>query len=146
MHILNKLKYAGINEKDLLTIYKLFVRSICEYCSVVFNSSLTQDQINKLEAIQSTALKIILANKYKDYKSALSYFAMDSLLERRNKHMLKFSLKCTKDDHNRKMFPKNANMRGKDVYHVNFARTSQYLHSAVPQCQRLLNNTVNKTT
>ena len=37
MHILNKLKYAGINEKDLLTIYKLFVRSVCEYSSVVFN-------------------------------------------------------------------------------------------------------------
>ena len=61
MHIINKLKYAGIKENDLLTIYKLFVRSVCEYCSVVFHSSLTQDQVDKLKAIQSTALKIILA-------------------------------------------------------------------------------------
>ena len=144
MHILNELKYAGIHENDLLTIYKLFVRSICEYCSVVFHSSLTQDQIDKLEAIQSTALKIILADRYVNYKSALIYFKMDTLAERRDKHMLKFTLKCTKDPHNQKMFPKNVNIRGKDIYHVNFARTSQYLHSAVPQCQRLLNDEANK--
>ena len=144
MNILNKLKYAGINEKDLLTIYKLFVRSICEYCSVVFSSSLTQDQISKLEAIQSTALKIILGDKFVDYNSALSYFSLETLIERRMKHMLKFSLKCTKDAYNHTMFPKNTNIRGKDVFQVNFARTSQYLHSAVPQCQRLLNTEVTK--
>ena len=139
MYILNKLKYAGINQNDLLTIYKLFVRSICEYCSVVFHTSLTQEQNDKLEAIQSTALKIILAEKYSDYKSALKYFSIDTLAERRYKHMLKFSIKCTKDAFNQNMFPKNANMRGKDTYQVNFARTSQYLNSAVPQCQRALN-------
>ena len=74
MHIINKLKYAGINERDLLTIYKLFIRSVCEYCSVVFHSSMTQELNDKLEAIQSTALKIILAPKYTDYNSALEYF------------------------------------------------------------------------
>ena len=63
MHVLNKLKYAGIKESDLLTIYKLFIRSVCEYCSVVYHTSLTQELIDKLEAIQSTALKIILAEK-----------------------------------------------------------------------------------
>ena len=144
MHILNKLKYAGINENDLLTIYKLFVRSVCEYCSVVFHSSLTQDQSDKLEAIQATALKIILDGKYIDYQSALEYFSMNTLAERRNKHMMKFSLKCTKDEFNYKLFPKNENVRGKDVFQVNFARTSQYLHSAVPQCQRLLNTMIAK--
>ena len=144
MHILNKLKYAGIKENDLLTIYKLFVRSVCEYCSVVFSSSLTQDQINKLEAIQSTAFKIILGEKYTDYSSALSYFSMNTLLGRRNRHMENFSIKCTKDKYNHRMFPKNANVRGKDVFHVNFARSSQYMKSAVPQCQRLLNTLVSK--
>ena len=144
MHIINKLKYAGINENDLLTIYKLFVRSVCEYCSVVFSSSLTQDQIDKLEAIQSTALKIILGDKFTDYNSALSYFSMDTLLIRRNKHMEKFAIKCTKDKYNHTLFPRNSNVRGKDVFHVNFARTSQYLKSAVPQCQRLLNTLVSK--
>ena len=143
MHILNKLKYAGIKESDLLTIYKLFIRSICEYCSVVYHSSLTQELSEKLEAIQSTALKIILAEKYLDYKSALSYFAMDTLFDRRQKHMLKFALKCTNDANNKKIFPRNENVKRKEVYQVNFARTSQYFNSAVPQCQRLLNSHVN---
>ena len=142
MHILNKLKYAGIKEADLITIYKLFIRSVCEYCSAVFHSSLTQEQVDKLEAIQSTALKIILSEKYIDYISALTYFSLDTLYERRQKHVIKFALKCTNDTHNKKIFPKNENIRGKDVYYVNFARTNQYLKSAVPQCQRLLNSHV----
>ena len=104
MYILNKLKYAGINQSDLLTIYKLFIRSVCEYCSMVFHSSLTQELVDKLEAIQSTALKIILAEQYIDYISALEYFSIDSLSDRRQTHMLKFSLKCTNDTYNKKYF------------------------------------------
>ena len=46
--------------------------------------------------------------------------------------------------YNQKMFPKNNNVRGKDVFEVNFARTSQYLNSAIPQCQRLLNTKFTK--
>ena len=99
----------------------------------MFHSSLTQDLDDKLEAIQSTALKIILAEKYLDYKSALKHFSIDTLHERRQKHMLKFAIKCTKDMHNKQIFPKNDNFRAKEMFHVNFARTSQYLKSAVPQ-------------
>ena len=143
MHILTKLKYAGIKESDLLTIYKLFIRSVCEYCSAVFHTSLTEELADKLEAIQSTALRIILAEKYIDYNTALQHFSIDTLCDRRQKHMLKFAVKCTKDVYNNKIFPENHNIRGKDKFQVNFARTSQYLNSAVPQCQRLLNTHVN---
>ena len=41
MAILSRLKYVGTTTEDLLDIYVLFIRSIAEYCSVVFNSSLT---------------------------------------------------------------------------------------------------------
>ena len=75
MNILNRLKYVGIGESDLITIYKMFIRSMCEYCSSVFHSSLTQELSDKIEAIQSTALKIILADKYIDYQSASMYFS-----------------------------------------------------------------------
>ena len=79
MNILNRLKYVGIGESDLITIYKMFIRSMCEYCSSVFHSSLTQELSDKIEAIQSTALKIILADKYTDYQSALMYFSIDTI-------------------------------------------------------------------
>ena len=139
MNILNKLKHVGICESDLLTIYKLFIRSICEYCSVVYHTSLTKELSDKIEAIQSTALKIILAERYVDYKSSLVYFKMECLSQRRQNHMERFVVKCTKDTFNQSLFPRNQNERGKDLFPVNFARTGQYLNSTIPQIQRLLN-------
>ena len=136
--MLSKLKYAGVNEKDLLDIFKLFIRSICEYCSVVYHNSLTCEQKDKLESIQKTSLKIILGEKYLNYDDALKYCSLETLDKRRQNHMIKFSLKCVSDDFNSKMFPKN-NTKSKEYFQVNFAKTTQYFNSAIPQCQRLLN-------
>ena len=47
IHMLSKLKYAGISVTDLLIIYKLFIRSIVEYCSTVFHTALTQNKLNR---------------------------------------------------------------------------------------------------
>ena len=44
-----KLKYVGVSIKDLLDTYILFIRSVTEYFSVAFHSSLNQEQNNKLE-------------------------------------------------------------------------------------------------
>ena len=38
--MLTKLKYVGVKTKDLIDIYVLFIRSVVEYCSVVWHSSL----------------------------------------------------------------------------------------------------------
>ena len=43
MTMLTKLKYVGVNKDDLLNIYILYIRSLLEYCSVVWHSTLTQD-------------------------------------------------------------------------------------------------------
>ena len=115
MNKLNKLKHVGICESDLLTIYKLFIRSICEYCSVVYHTSLTKELSDKIEAIQSTALKIILAERYVDYKNSLIYFKMECLSQRRQSHMERFDVKCTKDTFNQSLFPRNQN-EGEKIY------------------------------
>ena len=39
--MITKLKYVGVGMEDLLDIYVLFIRSVTEYCAVVFHSSLT---------------------------------------------------------------------------------------------------------
>ena len=145
MNILNRLKYVGIGESDLITIYKMFIRSMCEYCSAVFHSSLTQELSDKIEAIQSTALKIILADKYTYYQSASMYFSIDTLSNRRQTKTNMFAIKCIQDENNQRLFPRNVNVKGKGVYHVNFPRTSQYLKSTIPQCQRYLNTLQNRT-
>ena len=141
--MLSKLKYAGIGRSDLLTIYKLFIRSVTEYCSVVFHTSLTLDQSNKMEVIQKTCLKIILDKDYIDYQSALELCSIVTLSKRRQDRLIRFSLKCINDKFNKNIFPVNENSHNRDSYVVNFARTSKYLKSAVPQCQRLLNKIVN---
>ena len=64
--MITKLKYVGVRREDLLTIYILFIRSVTEYCSVLFHSSLTQGQANKIEKIQKTCLKVILGDDYQD--------------------------------------------------------------------------------
>ena len=139
MQMINKLKYAGISEVELVTIYKLFIRSVCEYSSAIFHSSLTQELSDKIEAIQRTTLKIILGDKYIDYQTSLEYFSLVTLQERRQTHMEKFAIKCTEEKFNYTMFPKNNSVRNKEEYQVNFARTSQYMKSTIPQCQRFLN-------
>ena len=134
--ILGKLKYVGVKIDDLLTIYKLFIRCIPEYCSTVFHKSLTQEQCNKIERLQAHCLKIILAENYVSYNAALEMCDLEKLSVRRENRMLSFSLKCI-DNPFTNIFPKNEGKR--EFFHVNFARTEQYKNSTVPQCQRLLN-------
>ena len=92
--MLTKLKYVGIGREDLLTIYKLFIRSCVEYCSVVFHSGLTKHQSNMIERTQRVSLKVILASEYTDYLSALGICKISSLSKRREKS-LRFQYKST---------------------------------------------------
>ena len=58
--MITKLRYVGVSAEDLIDIYILFIRSVTEYCSVTFHSSLTQQQSDQLERIQRICLKVIL--------------------------------------------------------------------------------------
>ena len=116
--IIGKLKFAGIQNDDLLTIDKLFIRSVAEYCSVVFHTSLTQNQIRKFELTKEIALKIILDDKYSDYQTALEHCSLETLSERRQKRMLSFALTCSKEKFNSKLLPKNTKPIGGEHFKV----------------------------
>ena len=60
MSLITKLKYVGVKRDDLIDVYKLFIRSLLEYCCVAFHSSLNLDNIQDIERIQKTAIKVIL--------------------------------------------------------------------------------------
>ena len=49
--MITKLKYVGVGDDDLLDVYCLFVRSLLEYCSVVWHSTLTKEQLAGLERV-----------------------------------------------------------------------------------------------
>ena len=144
---MSKLKYAGVVIEDLLELYQLFIRSCAEYCAVAFHSSLTNAQARSLERLQSTCLKVILQENYVSYSSALEMTGLQSLYERRVERCLNFSLKSIKHPHNSRFFPLNPNLQSdqnnplwREKFYVNWARTDDYQMSALPYCQRLLND------
>jgi hypothetical protein len=149
MTMLTKLKYVGVPKEDLINIYILYVRSLLEYCSVVWHSTLTVEQSHDLERVQKLCLKIILGDDYCGYDSALVSCGLEKLSVRREARCLKFGLKSLLHPTHSAMFPVNPqvltnpdNTRSSEHFLVNFARTDSYRDSAIPYIQRMLNNYV----
>ena len=142
--MLTKLKYVGVEIDDLLDIFVLYIRSVLEYCSVVWHSSLTQELSSSLEMVQKTCLKIILGDNYVSYSAALEMCNLKTLARRREERCLTFAQRCLKHPLHSRMFPLNENNLGnkhlsREKYSVNFAKTDTYKMSAVPYLQRRLN-------
>ena len=144
LSMITKLKYAGVPIEDLLNIHILFIRSVTEYCAVVFHASLTIEETQKIEMIQKTCLRVILGEMYVSYTAALEMCGLQTLAERRRKRCLDFAVKCAKHPKMKRFFPliqdKSTHfLRQEEKFKVNFASTESYKKSAVPYCQRLLN-------
>jgi len=146
LSMLTKLRYAGVSKENLITIYKLHIRSCLEYNAVSFHSSLSSQQADALERCQSVCLKVILQDNYISYEAALEMTGLEKLEDRRLKRCLDFSKKCLKHPINQRMFPLNPNLnnqqsiRAREKYMVNFAYKNSYKNSTIPFCQRLLNS------
>ena len=143
--MLTKLKYVGVCQDDLKDVYVLFIRSVLEYCSVVWHSSLTKEDANILERVQKTSLRIILGESYVSYQSALEICNLKTLSERRDDRCLTFAKKCLKHEVNSRLFPLNAychdlHDKPKEKFIVNFAKTGALQKSAIPYLQRRLNS------
>ena len=143
--MLSRLKYAGMKTEDLVNIYILHIRSVTEFCSTAFHSSLTAEQDRKIESIQKVSLKVILGQSYTSYEEALEKTSLITLNQRRQERCLKYALKATRHPENQIMFPANIvestqNTREREQFHVNFAHTEAYRKSAIPTLQRLLNS------
>ena len=151
MTMLTKLKYVGVDTADLIHIYILYVRSLVEYCSVVWHSTLTKQQIDYIEIIQKLSLKIILGQEYQTYEFALECTGLQKHSQRRESRCLKFGLQSLLHPINNKMFPVNPqilenphNTRNTEHFVVNKANSESYRKSAIPYIQRMLNNYVQK--
>ena len=149
LKMLTKLKYVGAPTEDLIEIYCLYIRSLTEYCSTAFHSTLTKKLSNKMEHIQKTSLKVILGAMYVDYTSALEMCGLQTLHERRERRSIDFALKCLKTPTNQDFFPLNPTidthlMRDREKFKVNKARTEAYRNSTIPFLQQKLNNYFSK--
>jgi hypothetical protein len=142
MQLLKKVKGFTNNLKDLKEIYVLFIRSILEKSSVVWHSSLTQENEKDLERVQKTALHVILGRKYENYKHAMETLNIKSLKKRREELCLNFATKCTTHRKFKHIFPKNKqvrSLRNQEKYKVTHAKTERFKKSAVIHMQILLN-------
>jgi len=124
----------------------MHIRSCLEYCAVVFHSSLSSKQEAALERCQAVCLRVILGESYISYEAALEMSGLVKLSERRIIRCKNFAKKCIRHPTNKRMFPPNTSetntheIRSREKYIVNFARTSTYKNSTIPYCQRLLNS------
>ena len=130
MELLMKVAGFGTPQEDLKTIYILFVRSLLEQSATVWQSSLSQENIDDLDRVQNTACKVILQKIYKGYKNALNTLDIETLAERRNALCLSFALKCTRNKKVSNLFPKNEKIhqmetRNPEIYKVQLANTQE---------------------
>ena len=141
--MLTKLKYVGVSTPDLVDVFSLFIRSLLEYCCVVWHSTLTQEQSYDIERVQRTALKVILGEEYIDYQTSLSRCGLETLHSRRQKRCLTFGLRSLKHSKHKAMFPPTnqdgLEVRLKNKFHVNFAHKTRYQKSTISYIQNMLN-------
>ena len=132
-------------------VYSLYIRSILEYCSVVWHSTLTVQQATEIENVKKLCLKVILGSDYNGYDDALEVCGLEKLAVRREARCLKFGLKSLLHPVHCSLFPVNPsvltdyhNTPNREHFQVNWAKTESYRMSAVPYIQRLLNEYVKK--
>ena len=83
MSILRNLFQFDIPKEDLVLIYNMYIRSILEFNSNVWFSSITLEERESIERVQRIACKIILKEDYVTYKDALIKLNLQSLSDRR---------------------------------------------------------------
>ena len=93
--ILKRLKQMGASNSVLINVYSKQVRSVLEYASVVWSSSLTQENITSIERVQKSAFAVILGSRYNTYEEACRKLNMETLIKRREKLSLKFATKTS---------------------------------------------------
>ena len=144
MSILRKLSSFHVPKKEILHIYKLYIRSVIEQSSVVWSSALTKEEQDAFERCQKICLKIIFKSDYVSYESALIQADIPKISERFEMLRLKFAIKCTQNDKTKYMFPLNANhsemkTRKQELFKVPFASHSRMQNSALIVMSKQLN-------
>ena len=87
------LKRSGMEQHDLLQIYKTILRPSAEYSSVIYHSLIPEYLANKLESFQRQALKIIYGWDT-NCDALIENGTIELLSKRRQDSILKFALKA----------------------------------------------------
>ena len=133
------------SDKNILKqIYYSRVRCKLEQSAAVWSSSLIQENINELERVQKSAVRIIIGKQYESYTETLKELDIKRLSERRDLICLKFAKTSLRLENFKKLFPVQKNIhdmktRQHEKYHVIRSYGKRYAVSAIPSMQHLLN-------
>ena len=94
LHIIRVLRRGGVSAADLLVIYVALVRSVLEYCCVVWHNALPAHLSSEIERVQMRALRIIYPRS--SYQEALQRAKIARLEDRRNELCMRAFDKITK--------------------------------------------------
>ena len=142
---LRHLKRTGMSSDKLRKVYTTVLRPCIEFTSVTYHSMLTSEQTTELERVQLRSFKIIYGTKT-SYRQALEISGEDTLQERRERAVLKFAQKMSRNPkYSERWFPKKPpntahNLRKELEYKEEHARTERLRMSPLYYMRRTLNN------
>ena len=130
LQLLRKIKSFNAPLQDLKQVYITFIRSLLEQSCTVWNSMLTNENIEDIERVQKSALKIIFEDKYSEYKNALNKIDLESLAVRREDLCVNFARKNVNNAKLNQHFVENnkthkMKTRNAEKYKVNHAQTER---------------------
>ena len=139
LHFLKLLKRSAMTTDELLHYYKTVIRPVIEYACPVWQSSLTVDELRRLEAIQKRAIMIISgANDYEFYCSLYDLEQVNTRLDTLTRNF--YAKILQPNDCLHKLLPR------RELEHVQklrtfknfdlFCRTSRFQNSFLPYAFR----------
>ena len=147
--ILIHLKNAGFNEEELLKVYRVIIRPVHDYMSVVYHAMLTDDQDEKIERLQAHALKYIYGWRL-PYARLREITGLPTLRARRIELCDRFAGKCLGTERFGSWFPIKAGTRASgrqgtvEKYREFFARCDRLKKSPLFFMRRRLNGKAGK--
>ena len=140
---LRHLHHNGFSQPELLRVYKSTILPCHDYCSSVFNSSLTLSQSIKLERLQAKALKAIYGYE-PSYRELMERSELSTLRARRDERELRFAQKCAASTRFAGWFPLKPPgiTRGSGPYVEEYARCCRFYNSPIYSMRRKLNKEI----
>ena len=107
----------------------------------VWAGALSKINIQDIESVQYSCMKIMYGNKFTNYKESLVNLGLETMAARRDRICLKFAKNCLKNNRFKKWFPEkvSAKTRSKEKFIVPRSNTNRHATSSIPHLTRLLN-------
>ena len=142
--ILRKLRKAGMDQNDLLTVFKTVIRTVADFASPTYHSLLNKSQTTQLEQLQRRALKIIYGHDI-PYSECLEKSGITTLEEGGETLTKNFAVKTAanhrfSDGWFPKKTPTNHNTRNPQKYIEHKPRTERMKKNPITDMRHLLNN------